>query len=202
MRQPATAILLAMLAMLAMLVMLGGCAGRPATVAIAPPPATPPATAAAAVPPAPTPINAGLSPAATLWHLRTGLNVAALACRGPDAARLAAAYNALLARRSAALAAAVAGDGAEYRAGGGDWRDRYDDDQTRLYNFWSRAHGRAGLCAAAGDAFAALAGASEADLPEVARAELAHLDAAFAPPRLLVDARVFDAPPSVMVAAR
>ena len=177
---------------------LTGCAGQREVVTAAPPP--PPVIAPVAA--APTPINARLSQAATLWHLRAGLNVAALACRGPDEAALAAGYNALLAGHAAALAAAHAAHQAEYQAGGGDWRDRYDDDQTRLYNFWSQARGRAALCRAATDALAALAGTDDAGLAGAASARLATLDHALAPPRLEVDARVFTGPAVVMVAMR
>lgn len=172
---------------------LAACAGHPERVTIVPPPSGPPA---------PTPINAGLSPAAALWHLRTGLNVAALACRGPDEAALTASYNALLASRAAPLAEAQARYAAEYEAEGGDWRERYDDDQTRLYNFWGQPRGRERLCNVAPNALTALAGADAAALPEVATVQLARLDRAFAPPRIEVDARVFTGPTKVMVALR
>lgn len=148
---------------------------------------------------APTPINARLSPAATLWHLRTGLNMAALAC--PEA-EVAPAYNALLAAQAEALARAEAAYRSEYEAAGGEWRARYDDDQTRLYNFWSLARGRAGLCAAAQDSLTALAGAKDAILPEVAEAALRRLDQAFAPPRLVVDPRVLTGPGRATLTAR
>ncbi len=185
--------------------LLAGCAVGPPPVAVAPPSAPAPAPArpdAIAAPPAPTPINAGLSPAATLWHLRAGLNVAALACRGAGEAETVARYNALLARRAAVLKVAEAAYQAEYRSGGGDWRDRYDDDQTRLYNFFGQARGRADLCAAAAATLAALDAVDDAALATVAGDRLAALDRAFAPPRLEVDARVFAGPGMVMVASR
>ena len=174
-------------------VLLAGCAARVVPVAVAPPP-----PAVVAAPPAPTPINAGLSAAATLWHLRAGLNVAALACRGPDEAALAAGYNALLATQADALKAAQAAEFAAYQAGGGDWRDRYDDDQTRLYNFFGQARGRDAFCRAA----SAMVARPPATLTADAAAQLALLDRSFAPPRLEVDARVLDGPARVMVAAR
>lgn len=172
---------------------LAGCVGRAVPDPVVAIPIVSPA------PVAPTPTNAGLSPAATLWHLRTGLNVAALACPAPE---LVAEYNALLSARADVLGRAEAAYRAEYAAAGGDWRDRYDDDQTRLYNFWSQGHGRAALCAAAQDGLRALAGADAATLPEVAGAALARLDQAFAPPWLTVDQQVLDGPGRVMVAAR
>lgn len=169
--------------------MLGACVGRPQPLALAPAPVVAPVAEA---PPAPTPINAGLSPAATLWHLRAGLNVAALACRTQD---LAPGYNALLAREAASLRAAEAAYAAEFQAQGGAWRQRYDDEMTRLYNFWGGAQGRDGLCATAAAALADPAVATDAG------AQLAALDRAFAPPRLEVDPAVFGGPP-VQVAVR
>lgn len=177
---------------------LAACAGRPAPVAVvAPPPAAAPVVAA--TPPAPTPINAGLSEAATLWHLRAGLNVAALACRGPEEATVVAHYNALLARHAALLKAAEATYAAEYQASGGEWRDRYDDQMTRLYNHWGQVRGREAFCAAARATLAELETAPD---PAAGASErLAVLDRPFAPPWLRVDARVFgDAP--VQLAAR
>lgn len=168
--------------------LLAGCASRPATVAVAmtPPPAAP------ALAPAATPINAGLSDAATLWHLRAGLNVAALACRTTD---LTAGYNALLAREVERLRAAEASYAAEFVARGGDWRRRYDDEMTRLYNFWSQSRGRSELCAAAAAAL------DDPAVADGAAARLATLDHAFAPPWLAVDPAVFGEAP-VRVAVR
>lgn len=179
--------------------LLAGCASRPAPVALAPAPAIAPVVVAEA-PPAPTPINAGLSAAATLWHLRAGLNVAALACRGPDEATVIARYNALLAHHGAELKAAEAAYAAEYQAGGGDWRDRYDDQMTRLYNFFGQARGREGFCQAAGATLAELDAVPDQPLPAAAE-RLASLDRPFAPPRLTVDPQVFGGP-AVQVAAR
>lgn len=178
---------------------LAACAGKPTPVAVA---LAPPPVVATPAPPAPTPINAGLSSAATLWHLRTGLNVAALACRGPEAAALTGGYNTLLAKHAAALAAAAAAQQADYQLAGGDWRDRYDDDQTRLYNFWSQAHGREALCRAAAETLTALATLDDAGLTAMAGAQLAALDGALAPPRLMVDAAVFTGPGATLVASR
>ena len=181
--------------MLFVAALLPACASRAPSVAL-----LPPLRPVAVI--APTPINAALSPAAALWHLRAGLNVAALSCRGAGEAALVAHYNAMLAAHKTALAAAEAAYQAQYRTDGGDWRDRYDDDQTRLYNFFGQAHGRAALCAAADETFAGLAAIDDANLMTVASDHLAALDRAFAPPRLDVDARVFGAPTLVMMAMR
>lgn len=186
---------------LAIAVLLAGCAGRPEPVALTPVPVTAPAPPVVAAPPTPTPINARLSEAATLWHLRAGLNVAALACRGPDKAVLVARYNALLSQHAAELKAAEAAYAAEYQAAGGDWRDRYDDAMTRLYNFFGQARGRDAFCAAASTALTELTATPEAPLPMHAGARLATLDQPFAPPWLAVDPKVFGTA-TVQVAAR
>ena len=74
--------------------------------------------------------NAGLSAAGTLWHLRGTLNVAALKCGGDTPDR----YNSALKVHARAFAQAQARLQREYRRGGGDWQDRFDDRQTQLYN--------------------------------------------------------------------
>ena len=186
-------------AIAAVAALLSGCAGKPVAIAVAPP--VPVVAAPAPVEPAATPINAGLSPAATLWHLRAGLNVAALACRGPDEAVLVARYNALLAREAAALKAAEATYAAEYQASGGEWRDRYDDAMTRLYNFFGQARGRDAFCRAASTALADLETVPAEAMPEQVAARLATLDHPFAPPWIAIDPRVFGGPP-VRVASR
>ncbi|MDB5697063.1 MAG: hypothetical protein JWN21_2606 [Sphingomonas bacterium] len=178
--------------------LLAGCVGRPAPVAVA---ITPPPLAVVVdrQAPAPNPINAGLSEAATLWHLRAGLNVAALACRGPEEAVLVAGYNALLARHAVPLKAAEAAYAAEYQAATAVGRDRYDDQMTRLYNHFGQSRGRSSFCAAARVALVELE--TTLDPAADAGARLASLDQPFAPPWLSVDPRVFGEAP-VQLASR
>ncbi|MGR6329107.1 hypothetical protein ACU5AX_08585 [Sphingomonas sp. XXL09] len=123
--------------------------------------------------------NRGLTPAATLWHLRAALNVAALACRGDDAATIVSEYNGLLTSQKSALAAAQTQYAAQYKAAGGDWQDRYDDAMTRLYNFFSQAPARAGFCAAAAATLADVPGVTPAELPAFAAGRLAVLEKPF-----------------------
>lgn len=66
-------------------------------------------------------------PSEAVWHLRAGLNVAALSCRGKGRPSVAPAYARLLSRHKALLAAAYAQE--QRRYGGG-----LDKHQTRLYN--------------------------------------------------------------------
>ena len=144
--------------------LLAGCASHPQVVAVAPPPVV--ATMAMPVPPAgvaatyrlpprgadgrwQTP-NTNLTAAATVWHLRSALNVAALGCRDAAEPARVAAYNGLLARHDAGFTAAFKTLSAEYRAvAGPGWQHAQDDALTRLYNYWAMPTVHAGLCAAA-----------------------------------------------------
>ncbi len=178
------------------LALLAGCAVKPKVVAVAPPPPPPP-------PAAPAPLampkgayvgmqipalmgdgryatpNRNLSADGAVWHLRAALNVAALACRGPDEATIVAAYNALLAGQKATLNGAQTRLAAEYKASGGDWQDRYDDQMTRLYNFFSQSQARDAFCNAAAATLADGATVTAADLPAFAAGRLAVLEKPF-----------------------
>ena len=175
---------------------LAGCTARE-TAKVAPPPVmvpAPPQVARAPLPPGATPgmripallpdgnyatPNRALTSAATIWHLRSALNVAALACRGPDEGLIVTRYNTMLTTRRIALAAAEKRYSAEYQAQGGDWRDRYDDAMTRLYNFFSITPVRKGFCAAADAVLADISSAPVDDFETGAAARLDRLDAPF-----------------------
>lgn len=175
------------------LALLAGCATRKPIVAEAPPTPTP-ARAPLAMPKGayvgmkiPTLMSDGryatpnrnLSADGAVWHLRAALNVAALACRGPDEATIVAGYNALLTSQKATLNGAQTRLTAEYKASGGDWQDRYDDQMTRLYNFFSQAQARDGFCNAAVATLADSATVAPADLPAFAAGRLAVLEKPF-----------------------
>lgn len=101
--------------------------------------------------------NRGLSAAGTTWHLRAALNVAVLACRGPQELTMVAQYNALLATRKRELAAAETTLEQEYRGTGAkDWQSTFDNQMTRLYNFFAQDFAHDGFCTAAQDALAAV----------------------------------------------
>lgn len=176
---------------------LTACAVRPAPVEVAqaPSPAPTPTPVPVPLPPGasvgmnvpfplvdgsfPTP-NRNLSPAGALWHLRGGLNVAALACRGPGEAATIARYNALLASRKEALAKAQKAYEAEYRAvAGAEWQTRWDSAMTRLYNYFSQTPPREGFCAASEALLVELEAVPAAELPAFAHARLADLDRPF-----------------------
>ena len=153
--------------------------------------------------------NRNLSAAGATWHLRAALNVAALACRGTDEAVMVGQYNALLTSQKAALAAADKALTGEYRAtGGAEWRDRYDDTMTRLYNFFAQDFARAGFCAEARDALAQTATLAPGTLEPFAVATLPRLERPFTDFFAAYDAwrehRVIDpvAPAPVAVAQR
>jgi hypothetical protein len=200
-----------------LLVALSACAGRtPVVIAPSAPPPLPVAVAVApslpvgASPNMPVPLmradgsfatpNAGLTPAATLWHMRAGLNVAALACRADEGTTVAR-YNALLAMHRAALTSAEARYAAEFRAQGGNWRDRYDDAMTRLYNYWSMVPARAGFCAAAAQTLADAAGVPADALPAFAAERLPALDRPFTDFYRAYDAWRRAAVPQMVIAA-
>lgn len=178
-------------AVVGLVLIFAGCARHREPVVIEPAPA--PVVAYSPAPVQVSPINRDLSAAATLWHFRVGLNVAALACRGPSEATIVAGYNALLANQRAALAAAQATLSAEYKARGGDWQDSYDDSMTRLYNFFSQAQARERFCAIAVQVLADAQAMPGGTIGALAEARLATLDAPFVTP--------FDARPVIAVAA-
>ena len=143
------------LRLLPLIAVLAACSSRHETapVAYAPPPVAAPAPFAGyanvQIPPRTadggyaTP-NRNVSAAAAVWHLRAGLNVAALGCRDADEAALVASYNALLARHRAEFAAAYRTLAAEYGNVAA-----FDTAMTRLYNYYALPPAQPGLCAAA-----------------------------------------------------
>jgi hypothetical protein len=179
---------------LLLLPLVAACATKPAPVAVVAAPPPPPPVVAPSLPPGaspgmrvpvalpdgsfPTP-NQHLSTAATLWHLRAGLNVAALACPGAQGTGIIAGYNGWIARHKAVLAQAETAYAAEFKGGGGDWRDRYDDAMTRLYNYYSQTPARAGLCAAAERILADTGAVPPEGLAGFAPAALGGLDQPF-----------------------
>ncbi|WP_375381666.1 hypothetical protein [uncultured Sphingomonas sp.] len=161
---------------------LGACAHHKVAFVDAPPAVAMVDAAPLPVIVAPSQINANLSSAATVWHLRAALNVAALGCRAGGEAALAAQYNALIAAQKTALTAAESGLSTEFRAGGGKWQDRYDHAMTRLYNFFATAQAHDRFCAAAVRVMADAQGLAPGALPGFAARQLPVLDAAFAQP--------------------
>lgn len=93
-----------------------------------------------------SPVQPAVSAAGSekLWHLRAGLNVAALSCRGSGREKVAPAYLRLLDRHKGVLASAYA---AEQRSHGGG----FDRHVTQLYNRFSLQRSPERFCAEAAD---------------------------------------------------
>ena len=124
--------------------------------------------------------NRALTPEETTWHVRVALNVAALGCRGPEEAATVAAYNALLKTDAPALAAAATAMEGQFKTRhGAQWQARYDDDMTRLYNFFAQPPAQAGFCETATALLRESAAVAPADFPAFAAAALPRLEAPF-----------------------
>lgn len=115
---------------------------------------------ASAPPPQATAREAYAAPSEAVWHLRAGLNVAALSCRGRGRAAVAPAYSRLLSRHRALLAAAYAEEERRYGSG-------FDRHQTKLYNRFAYQRSPERFCR---DAAQVAGSASAMDSPSLARA--------------------------------
>lgn len=80
-----------------------------------------------------------------LWHLRIGLNVAALSCRGKGREPVAGAYRQVLSRHASLLKAAY--DAEQKRYG----RSGYDSHATKLYNRFANQRSAARFCSTAAE---------------------------------------------------
>lgn len=116
---------------------------------------------------------------AAVWHLRNALNVAALGCDQAGGGVLDL-YNAWLNTHAAAINRYYQAYVREWQATGwGDWQRVYDDNQTRIYNFYAQPAMRRAFCAIAREEVAQVGQVAEADLPAFARASLLRLDRPF-----------------------
>jgi hypothetical protein len=106
----------------ALAVLLVGCGGnRSVPLAKAPQPRAPQTQ------PVRAPSHALAEPGEAVWHLRAGLNVAALSCRGRGRASVVGGYAKLLSRHRGLLANAYAGEQRRYGKG-------LDRHLTQIYN--------------------------------------------------------------------
>lgn len=117
------------------------------------------------------------SPAAVLWQLRSGLNVAALSCRGPQDDAIVAGYNRLLAEHREELAAT-------YRAVTTDYAGpaAFDEAMTRLYNRFAAPAAQAALCDAARVILDETGAHPETALRDMAAPAFAMIEGALAAP--------------------
>jgi len=121
--------------------LLAACTAKapPPMAAVAPPPAEQPARLSA--------IHDGLIPPQAVWHLRSGLNVAALGCQTRSGPAIAHDYNRFQAIHRESLLKAHAETLARFRADNGDdGQKRFDQHMTRLYNHFAWPPAQARLC--------------------------------------------------------
>lgn len=119
--------------------------------------------------PRPAPVQAAgpLRGEPAVWHLRAGLNVAALSCRKTRG--LESDYKKVLARHRELLKASYA---EEQRRSG----RRFDAEQTRLYNRFSNQRSREKFCSTAAGIAQEASGMESARLAPQARGLLARLE--------------------------
>ncbi|WP_375286147.1 hypothetical protein [Sphingomonas sp.] len=116
---------------------------------------------------------------AAVWHLRNALNVAALGCDQAGGG-VVEAYNAWIRTHAAVIDRYYQAYIQEWQAPGWwDWQRVYDDNQTRIYNFYAQPAMRAAFCAVARVEVAQVGQVADADLPAFARAALLRLDRPF-----------------------
>lgn len=143
--------------------MLSSCAGKHETrAAHRPPPAAPAAPRAAP--------QAADAPEA-LWHLRAGLNVAALSCRGRGRTSVVGEYSRLLSRHRAVLDAAYRAEQRRYAGSG------FDRHQTRLYNRFANQRSPQRFCQSAASIASRANGMDSARLGPAAPRLLGELEA-------------------------
>jgi hypothetical protein len=112
---------------------------------------------------------ASVEPGEAVWHLRAGLNVAALSCRGRERTPVAGQYARVLSRHKGLLAQAYAGEQRRYGAG-------LDRHQTQLYNRFSNQRNPVNFCAAAANVAQRAAAMDSPALASSARNLLGEID--------------------------
>ncbi|MFM5885909.1 MAG: hypothetical protein ACKOQ3_11415 [Novosphingobium sp.] len=104
-----------------------------------------------------------------LWHLRAGLNVAALSCRGSGRETVAPDYSRLLSRHRGLLASAYAAEQRKYSGG-------MDRHLTQLYNRFALQRSPGQFCANAADVASEAAAMDSPTLARSAGSLLARID--------------------------
>jgi len=105
-----------------------------------------------------------------VWQLRSGLNVAALSCRGRGRAPVAGEYGKMLSRHRTLLAAAYKEE--ERRLG----RAGFDRQQTRAYNRFANQRSPEKFCQTASELARSANRMDSADLAPAARGMVAELE--------------------------
>ncbi|TPE61163.1 SPOR domain-containing protein [Sandaracinobacter neustonicus] len=136
--------------------------------------------------PAPlSPIHQNLDPLETVWHVRAGLNVAALSCAQRVGPGIVTDYNAFLKAKKDLLTQAYNALSDEYRAKGGNWQRALDTDMTKLYNHFASPDAQAGFCDAAAVEVKRAIAATPDERQAWAETTLATLDKPFTAPRMM-----------------
>jgi multidrug efflux pump subunit AcrA (membrane-fusion protein) len=186
------------------LVVLAGCATpAPPPPPPSPPPPPPPVVRAEPIPYRPIPpggapyvmvipgknaagqritVNTGIDEQQAVWHFRSGWNVAALNCTGPDDGQIIAAYGGFLTRFERQLATINTALDARARAQAGSTRagTRAREEQlTQVYNYFAQPAARGDFCAAARAISAQWVATPSAELNGYAVANLALMENAF-----------------------
>lgn len=149
------------------------------------PPPQPPRPAPAPGPAELSPIHQNLDPLDTVWHVRAGLNVAALSCAQQQGPSVVTDYNEFLKAKKALLAESYEALSAKYRARGGNWQRALDTDMTKLYNHFASPTAQPGFCAAAKQEVKHAIAANPDAAQAWAKETLAKLDRPFTAPQQL-----------------
>ncbi len=127
-------------------------------------------------------VNSGLDANETIWHFRSGWNVAALNCTRAEHAAVTDGYAAFLNRYSRGLAAANTALDADFRRSAGSTRAGLlarEQHMTSVYNYFASPAARAEFCNAALAVANGMAAAPSTDLAGFASSGLAEYEAAF-----------------------
>jgi hypothetical protein len=112
---------------------------------------------------------AAVDPGEAVWHLRAGLNVAALSCKGRGRTPVSGHYARVLSRHKGLLAQAYAGEQRRHGAG-------LDRHQTQIYNRFSNQRNPARFCASAATVAQRAAAMDSPALASNARSLLGEID--------------------------
>jgi hypothetical protein len=125
-------------------------------------------------------INSGITGERAFWQLKTGLNVAAIGCRGPNESTLVAAYNQIIKSHTRTIVAAekkvIADLGKENRTTGVKERDKLS---TQLFNYFAQPPAQRAFCDRAVVLAQTVATTPSAQLYANATDQLATLDQPF-----------------------
>ncbi len=113
--------------------------------------------------------SAMIDPGEAVWHVRAGLNVAAMLCKGGGRVPVTGHYGRVLARHKGLFAQAYAGEQRRYGSG-------LDRHQTQLYNRFSNQRNPAKFCQTAASVAQRAAAMDSPALASKARNLLGEID--------------------------